>query len=110
MAAPFQGPFSIQVQSWVYNTRIAFNRERQEWERGNHRETKEELGDAGLEGDGVGPGGLGHPGGSVGWLWCTSDPWDAAPSEVAGAYYSNSDSHSWWGEPGLDNLISLFHL
>lgn len=50
MAAPFQGPFSIQVESWVYNTGIAFNRERQEWERGNHRETKEELGDAGLEG------------------------------------------------------------
>lgn len=33
-----------------------------------------------------------------------------APCEVAGAYCSSSDSHSWWGEPGLDNLIRLFHL
>lgn len=89
------------MESWVYNTGIAFNRQRQEWERGNHTETKEELGDAGLE---------------EGWdtqAW-TSHPWDAAPSwaprEVAGAYSTNSDSHSWWGEPGLDNLISLFHL
>lgn len=48
MAAPFQGPFSIQVESWVYNTGIAFNG------RGgvgggrsgrgeNNRETKEKL-------------------------------------------------------------------
>lgn len=52
--------------------------------------------------------------GQEGWdtqPWCTPHPWAAAPGwEVAGAYYSTSGSQSWWGEPGLDDLISLFHL
>lgn len=107
MAAPFQGPFSIQVESWVYNTGIAFNRERGEWKRGKEWRNKGEtvrcsLG-AGAEEDGVGSRGWEGwetPGGSGASPPC---PWSATTQPVLCCW--DGDFSQPRGRDGSDEVL-----